>query len=254
LTTRLAGALALASLCLWSAAAGCAGRQRANPCSWQAIEPALVALERVDGRIGQDMRYAGPDNFLGRRAEGYGEPVCLLSCPAAFALAEVESGLRARGLGLLVFDCYRPQRAVEDFVRWAGQPADGQTKARYHPGVRKDRIVPEGYIAECSGHSRASTVDVTVVRYEHDGRAVPLEMGTPFDFFDPSAATDFPAIDQVARAHRDLLRSAMEAAGFRNYPKEWWHYTLENEPYPATHFDVPVSRSSAIDSCARPSS
>ncbi|MER5733803.1 M15 family metallopeptidase [Streptomyces sp. NPDC002138] len=199
---------------------------------------AFVALRAVDPTIRQEMRYAGPDNFTGAAVDGYEEPVCLLARPAAEALARAQRALLARGYALTVYDCYRPQRAVDRFVRWAGDPADQGTKAVYYPRVEKDRLIPEGYIAARSGHSRGSTVDVGLVRLPL-GR--PVDFGTPFDFFDPLSHTDDPRVTGAARENRDLLRRVLADRGFVNLPEEWWHFTYRPEAFPDTYFDFPVS-------------
>lgn len=206
--------------------------------------PDLVDVRGIEPSIRVDMRYAGSDNFVGTRVEGYEAPVCLLARPAAEALAEVQRSLAHDGLGLLVYDCYRPQRAVDHFVRWAADTADVRTKAQHYPDVPKSRLFEEGYIAERSGHSRGGTVDLTLVREPAPGEAAeaaaPLDMGTPYDFFDPRSHTESPDVGDEALANRLRLREAMEAGGFRNYEAEWWHYTLRDEPYPDTYFNLPV--------------
>lgn len=168
--------------------------------------------------------------------DGYEAARCLLSEPAARALAAAQAELAAEGLGLLVFDCYRPQRAVDRFVRWAREPADPVLAARHHPNVPKERLFAEGYIAARSGHSRGSTVDVGLLRLA-DGS--PLALGTPFDFFDPRSHAD-AAVPEPARANRARLAAAMQRHGFAPYAPEWWHFTLRDEPYPDSYFDIPV--------------
>ncbi|CAM5362403.1 D-alanyl-D-alanine dipeptidase [Streptomyces avidinii] len=197
----------------------------------------FAALAEVDPSIGQEMRYAGAHNFTGAVVEGYEEPVCLLARPAAAALRRAQREVLRRGYSLLVYDCYRPQRAVDRFVAWARDAADQGTKAEFYPRVEKDRLIPEGYIAEKSGHSRGSTVDVTLTDLGRE----PLGMGTPFDFFDPLAHTDSPLVTGSARARRNLLREVLGAQGFVNLPQEWWHFTYEPEAFPDTYFDFPVS-------------
>ena len=176
-----------------------------------------------------DVRYHGADNFVGAPVDGYEAPAAILTRPAADALRQVQERLRARGFGLKVFDAYRPQAAVDHFVRWAADPADRRTKAEYYPGVPKSELFSRGYIAEASGHSRGSTVDLTVVRLS-DGAE--LDMGTPFDFFGAESAVDYPGLTGGQRANRRLLADAMQAHGFQPYAEEWWHYTLDDEPYP----------------------
>jgi D-alanyl-D-alanine dipeptidase len=135
-----------------------------------------------------------------------------------------------------MFDCYRPQRAVDHFVRWSSDPADQKTRARYYPNEDKAKMFEKGYIDRRSGHSRGSTVDITLA----DATGKELDMGTGWDFMDPSSATEYPALPETARRNRLMLKSLMAAHGFRNYAGEWWHYTLEEEPWPDRYFDVPV--------------
>jgi D-alanyl-D-alanine dipeptidase len=201
--------------------------------------PQLVSLAAVAPDVELDLRYAGPDNFVGAAVDGYERPVCLLTEPAARALAGLQRDLAAEGLGLRVYDCYRPRRAVAHFARWARDP-DERTKAAYYPRVAKSALFAEGYVAERSGHSRGSTVDATLVARREGGAGEPLDMGTPFDLFDPRSHTDSPEVAPAQRANRHRLRDAMLQRGFRPYPLEWWHFTLENEPYPDDYFDVPV--------------
>jgi D-alanyl-D-alanine dipeptidase len=196
----------------------------------------FVSLGEIDATIALDLRYATAHNFVGARIDGYDAARCLLTRAAAEALASVQADLRSEGLGLRVFDCYRPQRAVDHFVRWSRAPDDAAAKARHYPRVAKSALFAQGYIAERSGHSRGSTLDLTLVRA--DGRE--LDLGTEFDFFDPRAAGDSPEVSAEARALRMRLRAAMEQRGFRHYAAEWWHFTLANEPFPNRTFDAPV--------------
>ncbi|MFF3860964.1 M15 family metallopeptidase [Streptomyces sp. NPDC002209] len=200
--------------------------------------PGFVALAEVDPTIGQDIKYATADNFTGAVVDGYEEPVCLLARPAAEALHRAQRELLPRGYSLTVYDCYRPQRAVDRFVRWAADPQDQSTKAEFYPDVDKERLIPDGYIAEKSGHSRGSTVDVTLVRLP---LRRPVDMGTPFDRFDPLSHTDNPRITGAARANRKLLGQTLAAQGFVNLPEEWWHFTFKPEAFPDSSFDFPVS-------------
>ncbi len=190
----------------------------------------------VDGLV-VDMRYFGDQNFVGERIDGYERARCVLSAPAASALAAVQHDLAARGLGLKVFDCYRPQRAVAHFVRWAQRIDDVKRKREFYPDVDKRDLFKEGYISERSGHSRGSTVDLTLVR-RADKRE--LDMGSPFDFFSPKSWPSDTSVGAQAQANRALLAAAMTRGGFRPYDKEWWHFTLVDEPFPDTYFDFPV--------------
>ncbi|MCX5408623.1 M15 family metallopeptidase [Streptomyces sp. NBC_00335] len=218
-------------------ALGAAVPPRAVPVGRAAPGDGFVVVSEVDATIGQEMRYATSRNFTGAVVDGYDEPVCLLARPAAEALRRAQREALRGGYSLLVYDCYRPQRAVDRFVRWARDGADQRTKAEFYPEVAKERLIPEGYIAEKSGHSRGSTVDVTLTEV---GRG-PLDMGTPFDFFDPLAHTASPRVTGSARAHREVLGRLLGAQGFVNLPQEWWHFTYAPEAFPATYFDFPVS-------------
>ncbi|MEU7569212.1 M15 family metallopeptidase [Streptomyces fradiae] len=221
----------------------------------------FAELRAVDPTVLQEMRYATAHTFVGTPVDGYREPVCLLTRPAARALHRAQARLLRRGLSLKVYDCYRPQRAVDHFVRWARDPADQRMKAGFYPRVDKARLFADGYVAERSGHSRGSTVDVTLVRLPRDPARpyVPgeplvdctaprekrfpddsVDMGTGFDCFDPLSHTDDPRVRGAARANRDLLRGVLAAEGFVNLPEEWWHFTYRPEPFPDTYFDFPV--------------
>lgn len=178
-----------------------------------------------------DMRYAGKENFVGEAIDGYRKPKCLLTRPAAEALSRASVELEGMGLHFRIYDCYRPQRAGDQFARWAAN-GDQSTKSAYYPNIEKSRLFAEGYIAERSGHSRGSTIDLTI-----EG----LEMGGPYDFFDPISNTADPRPSEAARANRLLLKLLMEKHGFRSYALEWWHFTLAEEPFPDAYFDKPVN-------------
>jgi D-alanyl-D-alanine dipeptidase len=204
-----------------------------------AAQAGLVDVATLAPDVRRDIRYAGSHNFTGVPVEGYEAPRCLLLGPVARALAQVQADLRRQGLGLKLFDCYRPVRAVQAFVRWAGDLSDQKMKSEFYPALDKARIIPDGYVAEVSGHSRGATVDLTLVRCMHD-HCAELDMGTPFDFFDPRAHTDAAGITAAQRDNRRVLLEAMRRRGFANYPKEWWHYTFQPEPSPDTAYDVPI--------------
>ncbi|WP_330341257.1 M15 family metallopeptidase [Streptomyces sp. NBC_00557] len=225
----------------------------------------FVALSSVDPTILQEIRYFTPHNFVGERIDGYEQPLCILTRPAAEALHKAQRLLLRKGYTLKVYDCYRPQRAVNHFVRWAQDLDDQAMKAEFYPNVDKTRLFADGYIAEKSGHSRGSTMDLTIVKLParptrpyHPGQPlVPcyapkderfpdnsVDMGTGFDCFDTLAHTLDPRIQGVQRANRLLLKNTMESLGFVNLAEEWWHYTYQPEPYPDTYFDFPVSRKS----------
>jgi len=221
-----------------------------------------------------EMRYAGSDNFMGRPARGYGAARCLLTKPAARALAAVQREVAASGLALMVYDCYRPQRAVDDFVAWARdtsgavqteqamqalQAEQAENDPRFNPVVPRSQLFQRGYIASRSGHSRGSTVDLTLVPAGArqraaaprrdcrglEGRLAPdgsLNMGTTFDCFDERSHATDAATSAEARGNRARLRAAMERHGFAGYAPEWWHFTLGREPFPDTSFDFEIRR------------
>lgn len=212
-----------------------------SPVFSDAATPAQAGLVDIRERVPDvdlDIRYAGPDNFTGTPVEGYRAPRCYLLGPVADALHDVERDLRMQGLRLRIFDCYRPVRAVRHFMRWVADDGDTSTKPAYYPNLDKAALRGE-YIAPLSGHSRGATVDLTLLDCDGDD-CRPLDMGTPFDFFDPLANTDSPDITPAQRDNRRRLREAMERHGFRNYPMEWWHYTFQPEPSPDIYHDVPV--------------
>jgi D-alanyl-D-alanine dipeptidase len=183
-----------------------------------------------------DMRYAGPDNFVGVRIDGYEKPICLLTREAASALAKAARDLAARGLRLKVFDCYRPQRAVAHFRRWAHDATDRRTKPHYYPAFDKRSLFALGYLATRSRHSSGSTVDVTLAR--SDGSE--LDMGTPFDFFSPRSGPTDHGVPAAAQANRRLLADTMRRHSFRGNEREWWHFTLRGEPFAGRYFNFPV--------------
>jgi zinc D-Ala-D-Ala dipeptidase len=190
----------------------------------------------VEGLV-VDMRYYGSNNFVGEPIDGYESPRCLLTHETAKALAEVQHYIAEYGYGLKVFDCYRPARAVAHFVRWAEDVDDTTMKDEVYPEIDKRDLFRLGYIAERSGHSRGSTVDVTLVTLE-DGSEI--DMGTPFDFFSTKSWPSDTTVADDQRANRMLLADAMTRHGFKPLQEEWWHFTLADEPYPDTYFDFPI--------------
>jgi len=208
------------------------------PAAAQTSRPAsFVDASTVVPNLVVDMRYLGPNNFVGRPIDGYEKAVCYLTREAAAALAEVARDLEKQGLAIKAYDCYRPVRAVAHFVRWARNLQDVARKAEYYPQVEKNNLFRDGYIAARSGHSRGSTMDIGLVT-RADGRE--LDMSTPFDFFSPRSAPGDKTVSVQAQANRKLLADAMRRHGFMPYNKEWWHFTLRREPYPDTYFDFPV--------------
>ncbi|HVF17648.1 MAG TPA: M15 family metallopeptidase [Steroidobacteraceae bacterium] len=198
----------------------------------------IVDIGRIIPDVALDIRYAGANNFVGIPVDGYEAPKCFLLADAAAALARAEASLRKEGLRLKIFDCYRPVRAVKHFVRWAEELSDQRTKAQFYPNLDKTQLLGE-YIAPVSGHSRAATLDVTLMSCERSS-CEELDMGTPFDFFDLRAQTDSGDVTSQQQKNRDRLREALHAEGFENYSAEWWHYTFRPEPSPNVAYDIPV--------------
>ncbi len=200
---------------------------------------AIVDVTSVVDDLELDIRYAGTDNFVGGVVDGYVAPKCLVHEQAAERLLKAQQRAKDEGMRLKIFDCYRPQRAVDHFLRWAADPADTKTRAAYYPNELKPELIGP-YIAARSGHSRAAAIDLTLVEPDGQGSWVELDMGTPFDFFDARSNTDDPRITPTQRANRYRLRTLMIDAGFKPYDLEWWHFSIADEPYPETFFDFPV--------------
>ncbi len=197
----------------------------------------FVSLQDVIPEALPEIRYAGSFNFVGERIDGYEEPVALMTREAAEALSRVNGEAAARGLGLKIFDAYRPRRAVEHFMRWAADPEDQRMKEAFYPDIPKAEIIPRGYVAPESSHSRGSTVDLTLVDLQTREE---LDMGGSFDFFGERSHPDYAGLTEAQRANRRLLREMMTRQGFLPIETEWWHFTLANEPYPETCFTFPV--------------
>jgi zinc D-Ala-D-Ala dipeptidase len=232
----------------------------AIPASAAEMPKDFVYLNDIDASIEQDMRYAGADNFIGRPVPGYDAPECVLVRQAAEALKAVQAEVKAKGLSLKVYDCYRPRQAVAAFVAWSKAPDDPDSKAVHYPALAKAELFPQGYIAAVSGHSRGATMDLTLVPLH--GAAQPeanahalgactapaakreadtsIDMGTGFDCFDVKANTAVPGLSMAQQQNREMLVDVMARHGFKNLDKEWWHFTLANEPFPNTVFDFPI--------------
>jgi D-alanyl-D-alanine dipeptidase len=227
-----------------------------------ALPKGFVYLRDIDPTIVQDIRYAGSHNFVGRPIRGYLAAECILSVPAANALATVQRALAEKKLSLIVWDCYRPKRAVDDFLQWSKDPTQSEMKTEFYPRTDKAKLFALGYLARRSAHSRGSTVDLGIVpsavsvapqpdpapslaactapkgeRFE-DGT---IDFGTGYDCLDVLGNTSNPLVSGIARHNRQTLKSYMQAAGFRPYAREWWHFELVNEPFNRDGFDFEVS-------------
>ena len=232
-----------------------------SPLCADVMPDTFVHIEEVIPDALLDIRYFSEHNFLGVNVDGYYASTCILTRQAAQALANVQKDLAPFNMTLKIYDCYRPQQAVDHFVRWAKDIDDTKTKKEFYPTVDKRNLFRDGYIAERSGHSRGSTVDLTIVplpapiqpaykagdplkecylpagvRFADNS----LDMGTGFDCFHQLSHPKNKDLGPQQRSNRLLLKTLMAKYGFRNLPEEWWHFTLNNEPYPDTYFNFPV--------------
>lgn len=218
----------------------------------------FVYLHEIDPSIIIDMKYAGNDNFIGRKINGYLVPVAILTKEAAVALSNVQNELKQHGYSLVVYDAYRPEKAVKQFINWA-ETDNQKTKMVFYPYIEKAQIIPFGYVATKSSHSRGSTVDVTIISLSHTVKPVNIknrtlldgtkilyrddgteDMGSFFDLFDTASHYGSAKIDHLATNKRRFLRDIMTKHHFLPLEKEWWHYTLDNEPFPNTYFDFDI--------------
>ena len=221
----------------------------------------FVYLADADPTIRQDIRYAGSHNFIGRPVEGYLAGECVLTERAAAALRQAQAALAAKKLSLIMWDCYRPARAVRDFLAWSKSPQNAPMKAEFFPNSAKAQLFALGYLATRSAHSRGSTVDLGIVPADLPALpgydpAVPLkpcmapkgerfedgtiDFGTGYDCLDPLASTANPGIGRDAASNRMLLQDLMRRFGFKPYAREWWHFELAGEPFPQQSFDFPI--------------
>jgi len=225
----------------------------------------FIDIKQVIPQVQVDIRYATNYNFVGRKINGYQASVCLLTKQAASALKIVEEQLLPMGLTIKVYDCYRPQRAVNDFMNWATFINDAKMRTEFYPTINKKNLFRDGYIAAKSGHSRGSTVDLTIVPisstipdysnytgYTQKQRNCnlpkakrnpdnSLDLGTGFDCFSPNSHLSYSHLTAQVNANKKLLKDLMLNAGFKPLEEEWWHFTLINEPYPNTYFDFPIT-------------
>lgn len=197
----------------------------------------FVYVENVIPSIKSDLRYNGSNNFVGTPIDGYHREVVILTKAATIALKNVQDELQDYNLSIMVYDAYRPQRAVNHFVSWARDLNDTINKARFYPDVPKNDLFKHEYIASRSGHSKGSTLDITLV---DNTTCEPLDMGTSYDFFGKESWVSYNQLTAQQLANRMLLQTIMRKHGFRHYPQEWWHFTLRNEPFPNTFFDFEV--------------
>ena len=195
----------------------------------------FVYIQDIIPSVREDIRYAGDHNFVGCPVDGYFVPKSVLQECAALALKKASQEFEKMGYGLLIYDAYRPQRAVDHFVRWAKDPDDIKTKDEFYPELDKSELFPKGYIAVYSGHSRGLTVDLTLT----DSEGKEIDMGGEFDWFSKISSHDYENLTETQKANRRLLREGMLAAGFDDYAEEWWHYTFICDA-PKVYYDFPI--------------
>ena len=198
----------------------------------------FVLLSDVIPSIVQEIRYFSTYNFIGDRIDGYEEPCAILTKEAARALKTVSNEMMVQGYRLKIYDAYRPANAVKHFVLWGIEDTDVRMKPYFYPDLQKQELFAKGYIAKLSSHSRGSTVDLTLLDMA-TGKEV--DMGSPFDYFSEKSHPDYKDITEEQYENRMKLQHVMVRNGFRPIDCEWWHFTLENEPYPDTYFEFPVS-------------
>jgi D-alanyl-D-alanine dipeptidase len=201
------------------------------------MERGFVFLDEVLTGVRWDAKYATWDNFTGRPVDGYEVNRIVGSCALIAGLQQAKTHASALGFGLLLWDAYRPQRAVNRFLEWSGQPEDGRTKSRFYPNIDRVEMFTNGYVAPRSGHSRGSAVDLSLYRLDTGDLAV---MGGGHDLMDERSHHGARGVSDIEARNRRTLCSIMEASGFEAYECEWWHYALRDEPYPDTYFDFPI--------------
>jgi D-alanyl-D-alanine dipeptidase len=197
----------------------------------------FVYLQKKIHHIAVDLRYFSSNNFVGDTINGYLANHCIITRKAAYALKKVEKELNQKHLGLKIFDAYRPQQAVDHFVQWAEDHTDTTNKTQYYPKVAKNRLFQEGYISARSGHSRGSTVDLTIIYLRGNQQGTELDMGTSWDYFSPRSWPSSNAVSAPQKENRMLLQRIMVKNGFKPIDEEWWHFTLHDEPFPETYFN-----------------
>jgi D-alanyl-D-alanine dipeptidase len=202
--------------------------------SSQTLPKGFSYVSEIDATIKKELRYATSNNFIGKPIDGYLKDSLIISTPAAKALKEIQTKLMLSGLSLKIFDAYRPQQAVDHFVRWAKVMNDTLMKQLYYPNVQKSELFTLGFIASKSGHTRGSTVDLSIVDVKTNKE---VDMGSSYDFFGEKSHPFYKKITEAQMKNRMLLRTIMIKNGFIPYDNEWWHFTLKDEPYPTTYFN-----------------
>ncbi|WP_435137877.1 M15 family metallopeptidase [Formosa sp. A9] len=206
-------------------------------CGYAQLPNGFVYVKDIDSTIKLELRYCTANNFVGSPINGYHEAVGIVTLPTAKALKAVQAELKAKQLSIKIYDAYRPQDAVNHFMAWAKQVNDTIMKPYFYPDVNKKHLFRDGYIASKSRHSSGSTVDLTLVSLQTGEE---LDMGSPYDFFGMPSWVTYQNLTPVQKENRALLQEIMQKHGFRNYNKEWWHFTLKSEPFKNQYFNFPV--------------
>ena len=202
-------------------------------------DPGFIDLKEEIEDIIPDIRYYSSYNFVGERIDGYQEPLALMSKEAALKLKEAADEFRKDGYLIKVYDAYRPQIAVDHFIRWASDPDDERMKEYFYPEVNKDELFEKGYIAQHSSHSRGSTIDLTLYDIENK---MDIDVGSCFDYFGEISHANYKGISDEQYRNRIYLKKVMMKHDFEGIEEEWWHFTLKDEPYPDTYFTFPVKK------------
>ena len=203
----------------------------------QELPDGFVYLSDIDASIKAELRYLSSNNFIGKPIDGYHKNCVIVTKQTAITLHKIQQELLKKGLSLKIFDAYRPQQAVDHFVKWARVLNDTLMKKQYYPNVPKSELFKRGYIASKSGHTRGSTVDLTIINIK-TGKE--LDMGSPYDYFGTVSHPFHKNISKKQKENRMLLRKKMLANNFKPYENEWWHFTLRNEPFPKKYFNFPI--------------
>ena len=204
----------------------------------QKLTKGFVYLSNIAPSIKIELRYISNNNFIGKPIDGYNRNCIILSSKAAKAIRKIQQELLKKGYSLKIFDAYRPQQAVNNFVRWAKVLSDTLMKKQYYPDVPKSELFNQGYIASKSSHSRGSTLDLTIINSK---TKTELDMGSSYDFFGIQSHPYYKKISEKQKENRMLLRKIMLSNGFKPYENEWWHFTLKKEPFPKTYFNFPIN-------------
>lgn len=196
----------------------------------------FVYIDEVINDVDIDIRYSNDNNFIGKKINGYNQSAAIGTKELALALQDIQNDLKHFGYGVKIFDAYRPQKAVNHFSQWSTND-DVLMKDLFYPNIEKRDLFKKGYIASRSGHSRGSTIDLTIINLKTKEE---LDMGTSYDFFGIESSYDYSGLTNEQNSNRLLLYSVMKKYGFKSLKSEWWHFTLENEPFPDTYFNFNV--------------